>query len=126
MYQITENKVFSFLLGLLIYLLGIFFVFSIIEVTPDELPSISDLFLVLLLCGISSFIAGFSIMWVNRARNFFPNFWLVVVISILALISFAHEGSLWSQISVVFVYGPISLSGGFCCKNYLKRDGEGV
>lgn len=110
------NKGVAVLAGLLLFLVGYFFAVGVMDVAPDQLPSLFDLVLTDLIILLFSLVSGFTTMWLSDRVNYFSNILLGSILILIASISFFNEGSFWSQLSTVFVFVPCIFLGGFLFK----------
>jgi uncharacterized membrane protein YccC len=74
-----------------------------------------------LLYGIFfALLSGVVVQLIARQKTLFLNFILSVVISLLAGISLINStGSHWTQYFAVFVFGPVSIWGGYIKNKWL-------
>jgi hypothetical protein len=104
--------------GYLVFALSSMLLFTLTSHDPHEQASIAFKLITIGWGLFFSVLAGFVVQWIGKPRGCMLNFYLAIVMFLLAATSMLlSPGSHWTQLFAMFIFAPASF-----ISNYFKHD----
>ncbi len=108
------RKILSVIAGYAIFVVTSLSLFKISGQKPHSDPTNLFVILTAIYGTFFSFIAGLVTQLLSKTRNLKVNYILAFIIAGFATFSLLKsEGSHWTQLLAIFIFAPVSISGGF-------------
>jgi hypothetical protein len=113
------GKILSIIAGYAIFVITSLALFKLSGKDPHAEATITFILLTAIYGSVCSFIAGLVVQLIAKTKDLKMNYMLAFIIAGFAIFSLLKsEGNHWTQLLAVFIFAPVSISGGLL---YNKR-----
>jgi hypothetical protein len=113
------KKILSIIAGYAIFSISSVALFELTGHDSQEQATVYFQLLSAIYGAVFSFIGGLAVQLIARTKTLTLNCILAFMMAGIAALSMvASDGSHWTQMSVIFIFSPVSILGGFF---YMKR-----